>query len=451
LVPDPIDILPPRYRDPQPIGRGGMGEIYRAGDETLGRRVAIKILAERYSRDESVRGRFKREALSAARLSSEPNVIDIYDVGEWNDRPFIVMEYLPGGSLEDVLVGEGAQEAGRALAWLDQAARALDAAHANGVVHRDVKPANLLLDREGDVRVADFGIATAVGLDSMTRTGTVLGTAGYLAPEQALGERAAPASDRYALGVVAFELLTGTRPFAGDTPAVEASAHVHAPVPSASSRRPDLPPQVDAVFRRALAKDPAERHSSCAELVADLRRALSEAAGTTWEQVVATPPPRRDRAWWPLLAAGLLAAAIAGIAAAALLTGDEEKAAQPAQPRTVVTTEPGPTVVQTETVTTPPPQEEGKSGADLNDEGFALMEEGRYEEALPRLEEAVRKLSGTGERVEAFALYNLAFTKLQLGRCGEDIPQMLDRSEEIQGHRGDIDKARKQYEEQCGG
>jgi tRNA A-37 threonylcarbamoyl transferase component Bud32 len=451
LVPVPTDILPPRYTDPQPIGRGGMGEIYRAGDETLGRRVAIKILAERYSRDESVRGRFKREALSAARLSSEPNVIDIYDVGEWNDRPFIVMEYLPGGSLEDVLVGEGAQEAGRALAWLDQAARALDAAHANGVVHRDVKPANLLLDREGDVRVADFGIATAAGLDSMTRTGTVLGTAGYLAPEQALGERATPASDRYALAVVAFELLTGTRPFAGDTPAVEASAHVHAPVPSASSRRPDLPPQVDAVFRRALAKDPAERYSSCAKLVADLRRALFEAAGTTWEQVVAAPPPRRDRAWWPLLAAGVLAAAIAGIAAAALLTGDEERAEQPAQPRTVVTTEPGPTVVQTETVTTPPPQEEERSGAELNDEGFALMEEGRFEEALPVLEEAVQKLSGTGERVEAFALYNLAFTKLQLGQCGEDIPQLLDRSEEIQGHRSDIDEARRQHEEQCGG
>lgn len=277
----PTDILPPRYHEPQRIGHGGMGEIYRARDEMLGRRVAIKILADRYAQDESVRARFKREALSAARLSSEPHVVDIYDVGEWNDRPFIVMEFLPGGSLEDVLRREGAPDPGQALVWLEQAARALDAAHAQGVVHRDVKPANLLLDHEGDVHVADFGIATAAGLDSMTRTGTVLGTAGYLAPEQALGERATPASDRYGLAIVAFELLTGSRPFSGDTPAVEASAHVHAPVPNASSRRSDLPPQVDAVFHRALAKDPAQRHESCAELVADLRRALFEAAGTT--------------------------------------------------------------------------------------------------------------------------------------------------------------------------
>src|SRR5439155_25461438 len=177
-------ILPPRYRSPVPIGHGGMGDIYRATDDVLGRAVAVKVLAEPYARDEERRARFTREALAAARLSAEPNTVTIYDVGEHNGRPFIVMEYLAGGSLESEL-RKGPVPPGQALDWLEQAARALDAAHANGVVHRDVKPGNLLLDREGTVHVSDFGIASAAGLESVTLTGTVLGTAGYLSPEQA--------------------------------------------------------------------------------------------------------------------------------------------------------------------------------------------------------------------------------------------------------------------------
>ncbi|HET9673471.1 MAG TPA: serine/threonine-protein kinase, partial [Gaiellaceae bacterium] len=202
------DVLPDRYRGPRRIGRGGMGEIYRATDETLGRAVAVKVLAERYAGDEAVRARFTREALAAARLSGRPNIVTIFDVGEAKGRPFIVMEYLGGGSLDDRL-RDGPIPAGQAVAWLQQAATALDAAHAEGIVHRDVKPGNLLLDRDGNLHVADFGIASAAGMDSMTKTGTVIGTAGYLSPEQAQGDRASPASDRYALGVVAWELLTG--------------------------------------------------------------------------------------------------------------------------------------------------------------------------------------------------------------------------------------------------
>src|SRR3954465_4775582 len=168
------------------------------------------------------------------------------------------MEYLAGGSLEQRVRRDGAQEPAQALEWLGQAAIALDAAHRAGVVHRDVKPGNLMLDRNGDVHVADFGIASAAGMDSLTMTGTVLGTAGYLSPEQAQGDRATPASDRYALAVVAFELLTGKRPFAAESPTAEASAHVHAPVPSVSDRS-GLPHELDGVFARALAKDPDER------------------------------------------------------------------------------------------------------------------------------------------------------------------------------------------------
>src|SRR4051812_12121141 len=200
------DILPPRYTSIETVAHGGMGEIYKACDESLGREVAVKVLAERYARDEALRARFTREALAAARLSGEPNTVTIFDVGEWGDRPYIVMELAGGGTVAERL-DDGRYDVGGALRWLAQAGAALDAAHARGIVHRDVKPANLLLTVDDDVRVADFGIASAAGLTSVTATGTVLGTLGYLAPEQAMGEEVGPAADRYALGVVAYELL----------------------------------------------------------------------------------------------------------------------------------------------------------------------------------------------------------------------------------------------------
>ncbi|MDX6410695.1 MAG: eukaryotic-like serine/threonine-protein kinase, partial [Gaiellaceae bacterium] len=330
-MPETTEILPPRYRGAQQVGTGGMGEIYRATDSTLGRAVAVKMLAARFADDPAVRERFTREALSAARLSGDPAIVTIFDVGEWEERPYIVMEYMSGGSLEQKLRAEGAQPPGQVLRWLDQAASALDHAHAEGVVHRDVKPGNLLLDREQNVHVADFGIASAAGMESMTMTGTVMGTAGYLAPEQAQGERAGPASDRYALGVVAYELLTGTRPFQSDSPTAEAAAHVHADVPAVSTHT-DLPPELDGVFRRALAKRPEDRYASAAEFVGALRSALDEAAGKT--RVLgavepATVPLRRTASnapLWPLLLGGLAVAAIVGIIlAVALSSGDTPK------------------------------------------------------------------------------------------------------------------------------
>src|SRR5262245_22521753 len=171
LMSSPAEFLPPRYRRPSRIGYGSMGEIFRAEDEVLGRTVAIKVLSEQYARDESLRARFTREALAAARLSGESGAVTIFDVGEWDGRPFIVMEYLGGGSLEARLSAGGPPSRDQALDWLDQAAGALDAAHERGVVHRDVKPGNLLLDDDGDLRVADFGIASAAGLHSLTLTG----------------------------------------------------------------------------------------------------------------------------------------------------------------------------------------------------------------------------------------------------------------------------------------
>src|SRR5437667_3540619 len=256
------DVLPPRYRGATRIAHGGMGEIYRAADDSLGRAVAIKLLAERFAEDVSIRQRFTREALAAARLSGQPNTVTIFDVGEWNGRPFIVMEHLAGGTLDDRIAREGPQPVDRVLRWLEQTAEALDNAHRHGVVHRDVKPGNLLLDRDDNVHVADFGIASAAGMDSLTATGTILGTAGYLSPEQAQGERATAASDLYSLGVVAFELLTGERPFKRESMAAEAAAHANEPTPSASERRPGLSRAVDLVFQRALAKRPQHRYPS---------------------------------------------------------------------------------------------------------------------------------------------------------------------------------------------
>jgi serine/threonine-protein kinase len=461
------DLFPPRYRGPERIGHGGMGDIYRATDETLGRDVAIKLLAERYANDVAVRGRFTREALAAARLSGEPNTVTIFDVGEWNDRPFIVMEYLSGGSLEERLREHGAEEPGQVVRWLAQAARALDAAHAQGVVHRDVKPGNLLLDGDGNVHVADFGIATAVGLDSLTQTGTIIGTAGYLSPEQAQGQRATPASDVYALGIVAFELLTGERPYGNESTTAEAAAHVHAPIPSVSERDPTLPPQLDGVFERVLAKDPADRYESGGAFVNALDRAFEQPTALL---PVQTPrreprPPRAARGLplLPIAVAALLLLGATGAVLAALLPDDDG-----GEPRatTFVTTvrEEGTTLRETVTTTTqspPPPQpqptpppappspEQTPSGAALNDAGFQKMQAGDYAGALPLLEQAVSKLSGSNTLTEAYALYNLAFTRFQLGNC-DGVLEMLDRSEAIQGSRSEIATLRQQAQERCG-
>jgi len=465
------DILPPRYHDAERIGHGGMGDIYRATDSVLGREVAVKILADRYAQDKPVRERFTREALAAARLSGEPNIVTIFDVGEHNGRPYIVMEHLGGGSLDDVIRSGGAQPPQRVFTWLEQAARALDTAHARGIVHRDVKPGNLLLDRERNVYVADFGIASAAGMDSLTMTGTVLGTAGYLSPEQAQGERATPASDRYALAVVAFELLTGSRPFEADSPTAEAAAHVNAPVPSISARA-DLPRELDRCFERALSKDPARRFPTCAEFVAALRSAFAEAAGQTRQlapvpPTAATrtlPPPRRSSSAWPLLIALIVAGAVAGALLAYFLT--RGGSSSPPAPTTIithvqtvttqgqVTTVERPVTVTTSPATGPaatssaPPAPSGQSGVDLNSAGYAKMQAGDYARALPLLEAAVQKLDGTGVLDEAYAKYNLAYTRYHLGNC-DGVLDLLDQAEAIEGRKGPIDRLRAQAQQSC--
>jgi serine/threonine-protein kinase len=327
-----------------------------------------------------------------------------------------------------------------------------------------VKPGNLLLDDRDHVKVADFGIASAAGMDSFTQTGTILGTAGYLSPEQARGERATAASDRYALGVVAWELLTGRRPFESETPTAEAIAHANAPVPSAHAANWALPASFDAVFKRALAKDPSARYAHASEFVAELRSALHEDAGETrviepgWVEPVARtgPSPTRSataqhpsaRRWLvPLLVAALIAG---GVVAAMLATRDSKpQAASRTVVRTV--TSPGTTVRQTVTAPTTPSvaAPSGSSGTALNDAGFAKMQAGDYAGALPLLEQAVQNLNGTGSTSEAYADYNLAYTRRALGQC-TDVLTLLDRSEAIQGHRKEIDRLRKDAHKTCG-
>jgi serine/threonine-protein kinase len=444
-------MLPPRYRDARPLAVGGMGELFLARDSELDREVALKVLADRFAQDPALRKRFEREALTAARLSRAPNVVTIFDVTEHNGRPIIVMEYLPGGSLQDAIATEPIAPA-LALRWLEEASVALDAAHAAGVIHRDVKPANLLLDEQGHVRVADFGVASAAGMHSLTETGTVLGTAGYLSPEQARGEQATGASDRYGLGVVAWELLVGSRPFAAESATAEALAHVNAPVPSAAAANPALPRQVDQVFAQALAKDPAERYPSAAQFVGELRRAFDEAAGNTlWFESAPMPARRASRNWWvPILVAGLLAA---GILAALLVTRGSGGGQPAAEPRTIVrtVTAPGRTVRETVTTapaTTAPSPRSSASGQTLNNEGYAKMRAGDYTGALPLLEAAVQKLDGTGVIDEAYAKYNLAYTRFALGQC-TDVTALLDQAQAIEGHRVEIDRLRKRAKKGC--
>ncbi|MEA2218505.1 MAG: eukaryotic-like serine/threonine-protein kinase [Solirubrobacteraceae bacterium] len=270
--------LPERYRVVRHIASGGMATVWEAEDLLLGRIVAVKVLGSQYAADAGARARFQREARTAAQVSDQTNVVTIFDIGEHGDDAFIVMEHFAGGTVADRL--RAARDANErvpratALSWLRQAAAGLDVAHAAGIVHRDVKPANLLLDGEGRLAVADFGIARLVDDTQMTQTGQILGTAAYISPEQAMGLPATAASDRYALAVVAYELLTGRRPFGGGPPTAQALQHARDAPPPASEAAPDLPRAVDTALARGLAKDPHDRPSSAGELVGALESAL---------------------------------------------------------------------------------------------------------------------------------------------------------------------------------
>jgi tRNA A-37 threonylcarbamoyl transferase component Bud32 len=273
-------LLGDRYRLGERIASGGMGAVYRAVDETLGRQVAVKALRREFADDPTFLERFRREARAAARLS-HPGVAGVYDYGERGGQPFIVMELVEGETLAERLAARGSLPWQEAFAIGAQVAAALAAAHAHGLVHRDVKPANILLGRDGRAKVTDFGIAQAAQTATLTRTGMVLGSANYVAPEQAKGGHVGPAADLYSLGCVLFEAVTGETPYRGGNLVAIATQHVSAPVPDPRARRPDLPPEAAALITRALQKDPAGRLPSGAAMAAALAAARHEPAGDT--------------------------------------------------------------------------------------------------------------------------------------------------------------------------
>src|SRR4051794_28646861 len=265
-----------RYRIVRKLGTGGMANVYLAEDEVLGRRVAIKILNDRHAGDDQFVERFRREAKNAASLS-HPNIVSIYDRGDAEGTYYIAMEYLDGRSLKELIISRGPAPVNVSIEYARQILSALRFAHRHGIVHRDIKPHNVLVDAEGRVKVTDFGIARA-GTSQMTEAGSIVGTAQYLSPEQARGSGVDQRSDLYSLGIVLYELVTGTVPFNGDTPVEIAMKHLSQTPDPPSERRPDVPRDLDLIVMRALAKDPDDRYQSAEEMDADLERFARGAA-----------------------------------------------------------------------------------------------------------------------------------------------------------------------------
>jgi serine/threonine-protein kinase len=260
-----------RYLIVRKLGSGGMANVYLAEDQELGRKVAIKILDERHARDEQFVERFRREAQNAGGLS-HPSIVSIYDRGDSEGTYYIAMEHVEGRTLKELIVARGPSPLGIAIDYTRQILSALRFAHRNGIVHRDIKPHNVIVDGEGRVKVMDFGIARAGAASQMTEAGSIIGTAQYLSPEQARGAPVDQTSDLYSTGIVLYELLTGTVPFTGETPVEIAMKHLsQAPVPP-SSHRPEVPRDLDYVVLRALAKDSADRYHSAEEMDSDLER-----------------------------------------------------------------------------------------------------------------------------------------------------------------------------------
>ncbi len=331
-------LIDSRYRVEARLGSGGMADVYLAEDTLLGRRVALKLLYHRFAEDQEFVERFRREAQSAAGLS-HPNVVAVFDRGEWDGTYYIAMEYLPGRSLKSVIREHGALDPSDAIDIVMQILLAARFAHRRGIIHRDIKPHNVILDEEGRAKVTDFGIARA-GASDMTLTGSIMGTAQYLSPEQAQGHAVSESSDLYAVGVVLYELLTGSVPFEGDSPVTVALKQVSEEPAPPSARNPEVSGALDAVVMRALAKDPSQRFQSADEFIVALgqaREGIAPAPTPNGAPTTVVPIPAgngspgaggpderererksRKRTWWWIVGGALVAAIVAVALLAAL-------------------------------------------------------------------------------------------------------------------------------------
>lgn len=344
---EPEQVIGGRYRVVRKLGGGGMADVYLCEDLTLGRLVAIKVLLQRYLNDPTFIERFRREAKAAAGLNQQ-NLVSIYDWGEVDSTYYIVMEYVEGETLKELIRRRGRLSGNEAVTFTLQLLAAVDFAHRSGIVHRDIKPQNVMIDRSGMVKVMDFGIARA-GDSGMTEAGSILGTAQYLAPEQAKGHPVDERSDLYSVGVVLYEMLTGTVPFRGDSAVTVALKHVNEVPAEPAELVPGMPYALNQIVLKAMAKDPSDRYQSAAEFARDLRAAReggpvqaaafdaggertrvmgpAAAAGTT--AVLDRPPTRRRKSRWPLVLALLLLAIVAAVAIALWWTMSGDKVAVP--------------------------------------------------------------------------------------------------------------------------
>jgi serine/threonine protein kinase len=485
-------LIADRYRVMERLGSGGMAVVYLAEDERLGRRVAVKRLHA--GSPEDTAKRFSREARLGASLN-HPNIVTVYDTVTDEDSVVIVMECVEGESLADV-VRRGRVEPHEAVRILRGVASALDHAHEHGIVHRDVKPANVLLGHNGDVKLVDLGIATAVEGTRITHSGSVMGTAAYMAPEQLDGTDATPATDVYALAAVAYEMLAGRPAYRGATPVEIAHAVVRGAPPDLRECWPEAPPAASEALRHGMAFEASARPRSASAFVDELERALEPPAPAPTESTAAMPrtqreprraavaptpaaaepfqrPPTqrrpRDRSLAPLLAL-LALAVVGGILAFVLLSGDDsgdkgssdssasaEQRREARAERRRARRERQQQQEQAQSATpAPAPDESGGSadsggsgnsessssdyevpqpsgdspqeGARLQNQGFELMNQGKYDDAIPVLERSVKSFpSGTDDVQYAYALFNLGSALRQAGRPDDAIPVLEER------------------------
>src|SRR5689334_21956207 len=328
------EVIADRYELEELLDHGGMSTVYRGHDRMLERTVALKILHAHFGDDAEYVERFRREARAVAQLS-HPNIVTVIDRGEADGQQYIVFEYIDGESLKQLVDRNGPLPARRAIELALQVADALAFAHQAGLVHRDVKPQNVLVTEDGEAKVTDFGIARSLDVEhGVTQTGTVLGTSNYISPEQAGGKPVTPATDVYSLGVVLFELLTGDVPFPGDNFVAVAMKHINEPVPDLAALRPDAPSRLVAAVERALEKDPRRRFRSMDELAEELRLCLEELGDSDSQRTFVSPSPvigdrsrrtmrARRRPTWPWVVVLVLAAAAAIVGAVVGLGGSK--------------------------------------------------------------------------------------------------------------------------------